>query len=373
MRSALLRCATRVAEPLLRWVDPCVDAAAEILVPAQRFSFPLERVRFIGHAPGWTDDRELQLPAMCAMDLSGAEVVGRGFILDRHGRVVPGSAYGDRAYMREYREYHLLLLHRAFRAEQCDRVMPLLHFQARNYFHWVLESLGRLAMIDDRVAPGGIEYVIDPSAPRFVRESLVGLFGIPEQRIHPMHTRRITARTVRYVSFPHVIGPGRHNINVYRPQVIHRLARIARTVVGDEAGHGDALIIIRGSGNGRGILGHERIIERFPAIPWRVVRPEELSFMEQVRLFAGARLVLATHGAGLTNLVFAPNARVVEFFPTRRKALDSSYFIQISGALGLPHTIIGYDGGPEADLVVTDGMLDRLHEVLHGYGLMDIA
>jgi capsular polysaccharide biosynthesis protein len=43
------------------------------------------------------------------------------------------------------------------------------------------------------------------------------------------------------------------------------------------------------------------------------VRPEELSFADQVRIFSECAVVLAQHGAGLTNILFAPDrCRVLE-------------------------------------------------------------
>ena len=42
---------------------------------------------------------------------------------------------------------------------------------------------------------------------------------------------------------------------------------------------------------------------------------EEMSFLEQVELFANAQIVVAPHGSGLTNLVFcSPSTKVVELF-----------------------------------------------------------
>ncbi|WP_440989450.1 glycosyltransferase family 61 protein [Haloarchaeobius baliensis] len=46
----------------------------------------------------------------------------------------------------------------------------------------------------------------------------------------------------------------------------------------------------------------------------RVVKPEERSVTEQVRLFRDAEVVVAPHGAGLTNLVFGSELTVVSLF-----------------------------------------------------------
>ncbi len=46
------------------------------------------------------------------------------------------------------------------------------------------------------------------------------------------------------------------------------------------------------------------------------VRLEDLPLLEQARLFANAEFIVATHGAGLSNLIFAPpSARIIELTP----------------------------------------------------------
>ena len=49
---------------------------------------------------------------------------------------------------------------------------------------------------------------------------------------------------------------------------------------------------------------------------FEVICPTELSFSEQVKTFSQARIIISPHGAGLSNIVFAPaNAIVVEMLP----------------------------------------------------------
>jgi capsular polysaccharide biosynthesis protein len=71
-----------------------------------------------------------------------------------------------------------------------------------------------------------------------------------------------------------------------------------------------------------------------------VIRPGELDFIEQVALFQSAEIIVAPHGAGLSNIVFCkPGTKIIEIF--------SSYYLNpcywyISQEVGLEyHYIIG--------------------------------
>lgn len=41
---------------------------------------------------------------------------------------------------------------------------------------------------------------------------------------------------------------------------------------------------------------------------------EDMSFSDQVRLLSQAEMVVAAHGAGLTNIIFSQNLIVIELF-----------------------------------------------------------
>jgi hypothetical protein len=85
----------------------------------------------------------------------------------------------------------------------------------------------------------------------------------------------------------------------------------------------------------------------------------ELSVHEQIDKLQGASIILAPHGAGLTNLAHLnPPIRVIEIFS---RAVISTSFIRISEALGLEHhAIISEQLDAQGDIVVDCNLLDRL-------------
>lgn len=73
--------------------------------------------------------------------------------------------------------------------------------------------------------------------------------------------------------------------------------------------------ISRGHASHRRLLNEEEIIAIIDRFGFEVVRPEKLSFTEQVQLFRQASAIVAPHGAGLANIVFCqPHTKVIELF-----------------------------------------------------------
>jgi capsular polysaccharide biosynthesis protein len=100
------------------------------------------------------------------------------------------------------------------------------------------------------------------------------------------------------------------------------------------AGVGRRLFISR-RGGGRVITNEASLLERLGEAGFSVIRAEDLSFREQVAAFAGAEMIVAPHGAGLTNIVFCrPGTRILEIFdPTYVNVV----FWVLANQLGLQH------------------------------------
>ena len=75
------------------------------------------------------------------------------------------------------------------------------------------------------------------------------------------------------------------------------------------------------------------------------VRLEGLGLGEQIDLFAGARLVVAQHGAALANLVWcSPQTRVLEIVPRQPIGVDLDYFKRLANGFGLRYLRVEQNG-----------------------------
>jgi hypothetical protein len=90
-----------------------------------------------------------------------------------------------------------------------------------------------------------------------------------------------------------------------------------------------------------------------------------MSFVDQIRLFSQAKIVVAPHGAGLINTIFAPqNLNIIELFTS----FGHSSFLVLSNGLGFQYACLssGDDTGQYSDIMVDVAKLRALvADMLH--------
>lgn len=101
-----------------------------------------------------------------------------------------------------------------------------------------------------------------------------------------------------------------------RRQDLFMLAEIYREALGiSRREHKRNIYICRKDARVRKITNESKLIERLERKNFTIVAPGQLSFRNQVELFANARCVVGAHGAGLTNMMhMKPGGRVIELF-----------------------------------------------------------
>ena len=87
----------------------------------------------------------------------------------------------------------------------------------------------------------------------------------------------------------------------------------------------------------RRLRNEQDLLRRLDRHGIRPVELEQLSFPDQVELFYDAEVIVAAHGAGLTNLLFADRALVVEISPT---PFVFPHYALMCLALGLHHRFV---------------------------------
>lgn len=91
-------------------------------------------------------------------------------------------------------------------------------------------------------------------------------------------------------------------------------------------------IYISRKNSSRKILNEYELINLLEEHEFEIVQCENLSVAQQIKLFSQANLIVAPHGAGLTNLIYAEKPRVIEIVP--RDEWVWGYFAALTCRLG---------------------------------------
>ena len=182
-----------------------------------------------------------------------------------------------------------------------------------NYYHWVIECLPRLSIIDKFPEYDTIPLLIDE-----------GLFPQQLDALDILNKKKrqlITLKTgclyeIDKLIIPSMLTVIRDNSRspvafdkdvLITPQAIHYVRNNIFNRLGLNPSHGfRKLFITRKKPKYRRLLNIEKIEELMITLGFEIVFAESLSFINQVQLFSQAEIVVGPSGAGLTNIIFCP-------------------------------------------------------------------
>lgn len=176
------------------------------------------------------------------------------------------------------------------------------------YAHWLSDCLPLLAAHREVVPDARV--VVRAPLNRWHRESLLA-YGFDDADIEVLLPRECVR--VRHAIVPGLLGhPGAHHPtgvrflrDVYLPRHVDGRDTPARR-----------LHISRRFADKRRMVDEDGVTRLLVQYAIETIYAEDLPFLEQVRTFADAELIIGVHGAGLANTVFcAPGTAVIEIFP----------------------------------------------------------
>lgn len=207
--------------------------------------------------------------------------------------------------------------HRVFTTAQLPPVEPiegtvavLTGLSANVYFHWMIDILPRLDILRRSGFPEGeIDwFYVNSMANPFQRQTLEQL-GIPRDRIlesdrHP----HLQATRLVVPSFASPLGWATpESIEFLRSHFLSPQSTLSNSP--------KRLYLSRQTARYRQIINEADLIQCLDKQGFTVITLDEYNVQEQAQLFANAEVIVAPHGAALTNLVFCqPQTTVLELF-----------------------------------------------------------
>lgn len=249
-------------------------------------------------------------------------------------------------------------------ATKSGRVIPIGGLTPHNYFHWWLESVARAALITDHHIPADMQLLAPPLA-AWQKEAL-GLMGISTDQVK-------VAGSDRFQQFDELVfvSRGLGAISTIVPEAVRAVRRRLDVQAAVSAG-GRRLFISRLKATSRRIVGEQHLRAVLQRYGFETVYCEDLTVTAQVELFRGATAILGVHGAGLTNMLFAPlGAVVVELQPEGLDHGGGFLYGNLAAVLSHRYGVIVCRSVSTRDLTPTTSRdikpdLDELDQILAG-------
>ena len=191
-----------------------------------------------------------------------------------------------------------------------------------NYYHFLIDCLPKLRHLE--MADAKIDRYYAPYRYEFNRQ-FFKLWGIPASRIVP-------ARELSHVTAEDVYVP--QPLELPRPADMRYLFEtMARQPWSQLDGNPQRRIYIsRASAKFRQVLNEPEVISTLARQGFQAVQLEGMPLIEQIKLFQQAAIIVAPHGAGLANMVFAPPGATVVEIGTVHRPLP--FFQRLSAVCG---------------------------------------
>ncbi len=190
---------------------------------------------------------------------------------------------------------------------------------AHNYYHWMTDVLPSLLIYEAIVKPHDPECILVVPGYLFAwQKRSLELLGYTEKDYLQFcftHVRVNNLWISRYPKFNEIDLP-------MRPLYFTWLrTRLMEKMVGDDRNELQTIrkceyLCISRKGSRKGRIGNEdQIVKKMEELGFKVIVLSEIDLDEQIRCFAEAKIVVAVHGAGLTNLIFSTRPVVIEIMP----------------------------------------------------------
>lgn len=205
-----------------------------------------------------------------------------------------------------------------------DEAVSLVGAWTDNYYHWFVDYLSRLQTVDQYINETGRQPIlIVPSGFGGWRAEALSFFGYDESdwvefgggRIHvdrllvPTLRRDVEETAPDIEDLTYTAAP-----SALRWLGEGGLAAAEASEPDSSYDRPDRLYVSRENTSIRRVVNRDALETVLDEYGITIVRPEERTVTEQVRLFRDAEVVVAPHGAGLTNLVFGSELTVISLF-----------------------------------------------------------
>jgi capsular polysaccharide biosynthesis protein/tetratricopeptide (TPR) repeat protein len=289
-----------------------VVKAADLVTEAKASISLLDEMRLDLHyrrvVDGHTTEvrRQLVYPRVIAMSFSRLRDLGFGLKLASDKYLIADSKSMAFSEMKLFvpsllmviRDHALLAVSPGTRL-RCQRIPVTLPGAPFNYYHWMFDCLGALAMLEQAVGLDDFEVLIHAPLTPWQEETLgLTLCDQPKLTLVSGQMERHELQNALHL-------PYASRLNVPHPAVVARL-RERMSIHTSYPSPGKRIYLSRHRVEGRRTTNETAIREFLETWGFTTVDPGRMSFAEQRALFSDVEAIVAPAGAALSNLLFCP-------------------------------------------------------------------
>lgn len=271
-------------------------------------------------------------------DLIGSTAIG----FDEDGKLVSETVTPSPIALKASLPLQTLILERLpdFGTTQLDTACSLVNWWQKNYYHWIVDCLLRLQGLEYYQEQTGRNpiLIIAPNPKKWQIESLE-LLGYKPNSYTQWNNLKIKVKRLVVPSFC------RQQHDLISPKACRwlrqRILDNLQELKSKEVYFSPRIYIARPKKVGRHVINESEVIAALAPLGFVAYTLENLSFSDQVRLFSQAEIVVASHGAGLTNIIFAQNLSVIEIFGSA----GSQCYFAIAKALDFRYSYLNSSSG----------------------------
>jgi hypothetical protein len=368
MLKNILKIKSKLYTKLNQLINPLIKFELAKVIKANNYLTKFDNIHFYEiEKPYWYKWQSTWFNLHQTDRIINGKIIGNGAVLNKKGIVILESTVFQIEYLNLLKINHKILLHGLLNYLKIGQVISLSHPGLSNYYHWVIETLPRLIQVEEKDIKSS-SILINKNAPSFVKESLKSVYGVADEQF------KYTDQSTKYISTNVLVPPFTHErnaqtnwTNISNPDSLKLTRKLVLNRVGINNYNSPTHVLIsRKKARERRITNEDELMLHLAPIGFKQIFCEDLTFEQQVNLFRNVKVVISTHGAALSNLLFAPEqTTLIELFPKNRNIRDGVCFAQISAILNHNHSFVGYEPMNEIqDLTIQKETIDLIKKII---------
>lgn len=208
----------------------------------------------------------------------------------------------------------------------CEIAASLMLQFKPNYYHWFVECVPRLRGVRafEKLNSCEVELLIPPNPPSWMEKSLKIMNHWRQCIEHHSNVK------VNRMIIPQSAKSGRYIRSSQVQWVKQQL--MSNITLDSDLNYSSHIYLSRedSSKKTRRVLNRQELLRKLPHV-FESYKLEQMSLEEQIKLFSGADVVVAPHGAGLANIMWGDSIEILELWGEKR--VNDCYW-QLASSLG---------------------------------------